>query len=64
MSDEKEKPYLRGSTGVWDWWGENPGEIVLVVFLLGAFFFFYSLPSQGWGIDVNPNVEANATQPE
>lgn len=61
MSDEpkQETPFLRGPTGEWDWWGENPAEIVLVVFLLVAFFFFYSLPSQGWGIDGgNPNVPA------
>ena len=56
MSDELEKPFLRGPTGPWDWWGENPAEIVLVIFLLTAFFFFYSLPSQGWGIDPNPSV--------
>lgn len=56
MSDEREKPYLHASSAAWDWWGENPAEIVLVVFLLTAFAFFYSLPSQGWGIDPNPNV--------
>ena len=56
MSDEQEKPYLHESGSQWDWWGENPAEIVLVVFLLAAFAFFYSLPSQGWGIDPNPRV--------
>lgn len=56
MSDEREKPFLRSAPGAWDWWGENPAEIVLVVFLLTAFFFFYSLPSQGWGITPNSSV--------
>lgn len=56
MTDDTEKSFLRGTTGMWDWWGENPAEIVLVVFLLVAFFFFYALPSQGWGIDPNPSV--------
>ncbi len=59
---EKEKPYLKGTEGSirWDWWGENPVEIVLVVFIIVLFFFFYSLPDQGWGIDENPE----AAQPE
>lgn len=58
MTDERERPLLQGPRGIWDWWGENPAEIVLVVFLLVAFFFFYALPSHGWGIDPNPNVPA------
>lgn len=56
--DEREKPYLKGAEGSirWDWWGENPAEIVLVVFIIVLFFFIYSLPPQGWGIDVNPEA--------
>lgn len=57
MSDNhREISFLRNRPGVWDWWGENPAEIILVVFTLAAFAFFYALPSQGWGIDPNPNV--------
>ena len=50
---EREKPYLHSSgRGMnWDWWRENPVEIILVVFILVLFFFFESLPPQGWGID-------------
>jgi hypothetical protein len=62
MMAERERPYLKGNEGSirWDWWGENPAEIVLVIFILVLFFFIYSLPSQGWGIDDNPA----AAQPE
>ncbi len=31
----------------WDWWSENPIEIVLVIFILVLFF---ALPRQGCGI--------------
>ena len=48
---ENQIPYLRGSDDGWDWWGENPAEIVLVIFLLVIFFFFHALPPQGWGIE-------------
>ena len=59
---EREKSYLKGDEGPirWDWWGENPAEIVLVVFILAIFFFIYSLPPQGWGVDPSPNVVSTA----
>ena len=58
MSDAQDKPFLgkRKNPVEWDWWGENPAEIVLVVFIIVLFFFFHSLPPQGWGIDDNPDV--------
>lgn len=59
---EREKPYLHGDEGSirWDWWGENPAEIVLVVFILVILAFLYWLPPQGWGIDPSPSVAAEA----
>ena len=53
MSDENSEP---GKTHLgadeeglkWDWWGENPVEIVLVAFIL---IFFFTLPRMGCGID-------------
>jgi hypothetical protein len=32
----------------WDWWGENPVEVVLVAFIL---IFFFMFPRAGCGID-------------
>jgi hypothetical protein len=32
----------------WDWWGENPVEVVLVAFIL---IFFFTLPRTGCGVD-------------
>ncbi|MBA2662414.1 MAG: hypothetical protein H0U74_08985 [Bradymonadaceae bacterium] len=31
----------------WDWWGENPIEIVLVILIV---VFFFALPRTGCGI--------------
>jgi hypothetical protein len=42
----------------WDWWRENPVEIILVIFILVLFFAF---PRQGCGITNNgpsPNQPA------
>ena len=42
----------------WDWWSENPVEVVLIVFILVLFF---ALPRQGCGVtDVD---QANGNQP-
>lgn len=57
MADEvREKPFLKGDEGPlsWDWWGENPAEIILVLFIIVLFLFVHSLPPQGWGIDHDP----------
>jgi hypothetical protein len=34
----------------WDWWSENPVEIVLVVLILVLFF---ALPREGCGVSVD-----------
>jgi len=41
----------------WDWWSENPTEIILVTFIL---VFFFLLPRTGCGIT---QVEAQAPAP-
>lgn len=53
---DKPQPHITGHEGPtrWDWWGENPTEIVLLVFILVVFAFVLWLPPQGWGIDENP----------
>lgn len=60
MAEQRNKPFMgnRKETPQWDWWGENPAEIVLVAFILVLFFFIHSLPPQGWGIDDNPSAAA------
>lgn len=40
----------------WDWWRENPIEIILVIFIL---VFFFAFPRQGCGIT---NAEAPPAQ--
>ena len=49
-SDSKTPDHLgRGDqTFYWDWRGENPVEVVLVLFILVMFFMF---PRSGCGID-------------
>ena len=54
-----EKEYIRSSGfGNWDWWKENPREIILLAFILVLFFFVEWLPPQGWGIDARPEQPA------
>jgi hypothetical protein len=44
----------------WDWWSENPIEIVLVVLFLVLFF---ALPRQGCGVTSDaPMTPPSATQ--
>lgn len=31
----------------WNWWSENPAEIILVIFIL---IFFFTLPRAGCGV--------------
>ncbi len=61
--NERPRPFLSGEEGPirWDWWGENPAEIVLVVFILVTFAFLVWLPPQGWGIDENPAAAGEQT---
>lgn len=43
----------------WDWWRENPTELVLLVLILAAFFL---VPWQGFGVteqDVDERPEAD-----
>lgn len=56
---EREKPYLgKDKSGLtWDWWKENPVEIILVVFILVLFL----IPRTGCGI--TPKDTLGATQP-
>lgn len=48
----------------WDWWSENPAEIILVVFIL---IFFFLLPRDGCGISQQevsaPEAPAQTGQP-
>lgn len=39
----------------WDWWSENPAEVILVVFIL---VFFFLTPRAGCGI--TPDAEFQA----
>jgi|GEM_PF-4103752 len=47
----------------WDWWSENPTEIILIVFIL---VFFFLLPRTGCGISQQevgaPDVPTQAAQ--
>ena len=36
----------------WDWWGESPIEIILVIFILVLFF---ALPRAGCGVTEQPS---------
>lgn len=43
----------------WNWWGENPAEVVLVVFIL---VFFFLLPRAGCGVtQVGSGAPSQAT---
>lgn len=46
---DKDKPFLHTPPGAnrWDWWSENPVELVLVVFIL---IIFFMMPREGCGI--------------
>ena len=46
---DKDKPFLNTPPGAkrWDWWSENPVELVLVAFILVVFFM---MPREGCGI--------------
>jgi hypothetical protein len=48
--DKAGSPHLgdEGTDFRWDWWGENPVEIILVAFIL---ILFFTLPRMGCGID-------------
>ncbi len=48
MSDNTPQ-YLHKKKSVisWNWWGENPVEIILVVFIV---VFFFALPRTGCGV--------------
>lgn len=48
-SEKKAQSHLQSDKKpmFWDWWQENPVEIILVVFILVLFFAF---PRQGCGI--------------
>jgi hypothetical protein len=41
----------------WDWWSENPTEIVLVIFIL---VFFFMMPRVGCGVTDTTPVEPAA----
>ena len=66
MADSKDKAQSHLESDkksvFWDWWAENPVEIILVIFILVLFFAF---PRQGCGITSDappanpPAVEVN-----
>jgi hypothetical protein len=43
----------------WDWWSENPVEIILVIFILVLFF---TLPRAGCGITAEAGAQDTAPQ--
>lgn len=57
MVDEKQTPksHLQADKDPvwWDWWSENPVEILLVLFILVLFF---ALPRDGCGIDAEEDA--------
>jgi hypothetical protein len=44
----------------WDWWSENPIEVVLVLFILVLFF---ALPRQGCGVTAADQPNAGDSAP-
>ncbi len=67
MADNEQKPTTFLHTNKepvwWDWWSENPIEIILVIFILVLFF---ALPRAGCGVTnvqpTSPGTPAVHTQ--
>ncbi len=59
MSEKKDIPYLHTPDDGprWDWWREDPVELILLVFILVLFFAF---PRAGCGVTA---VDANQAPP-